>query len=65
MFTWIRGLMAGFKTWEAFCFKCQRKRKIDNLRTKILQNGRETRQGNCYYCGTHISLISGHRVRKA
>ena len=67
MFAWISNWVDGFKvkTWKAYCFKCRCKRRIDRPRTAILKNGRETRQGNCVYCGTHISIISGHRLGKA
>ena len=67
MFAWVRDLVDGFKgsQWKGYCFKCRRKRKIDNPKTEIWANGRETQQGSCVHCGTHISVISGHRLRKA
>ena len=55
MFGWMRDWVDGFKTREAYCFRCRCDMKIDKPRTVILSNGTETQQGVCVDCGTNLS----------
>jgi hypothetical protein len=44
---------------NAYCFKCQRKREINNPEPILLRNGRPALRGTCSTCGTKV-----YRFRK-